>query len=113
VAEECATPQTLSCGVVYDFRSPPDSGMGTPRLYAEIIDQVAWLDELDFDLARVVKFNSHLSPMEHACRRAYADRVGLHRNVLVPILVSAPQTPQVPPAPHSRLLAIPHRTPDG
>jgi hypothetical protein len=39
--EECALPQTLRLGVVYDFRNPPDSGMETPRLYAEILDQVA------------------------------------------------------------------------
>jgi hypothetical protein len=52
-------------------------------------------------------------PMEHACRRADAGRVGLPRDVLLLILVSAPQTPPVPPVPHSRLSAIPHRTPDG
>jgi hypothetical protein len=43
-------PQTLRLGAVYDFRNPPDSGMGTPRLYAEILDQVAWLAQLGLDL---------------------------------------------------------------
>jgi alkanesulfonate monooxygenase SsuD/methylene tetrahydromethanopterin reductase-like flavin-dependent oxidoreductase (luciferase family) len=38
-------------GVVYDFRNPPDSGLAMPRLYAEILDQVAWLDGLGLDLA--------------------------------------------------------------
>jgi alkanesulfonate monooxygenase SsuD/methylene tetrahydromethanopterin reductase-like flavin-dependent oxidoreductase (luciferase family) len=38
-------------GVVYDFRNPPGSGIETPRLYAEILDQVAWLDGLGLDLA--------------------------------------------------------------
>jgi alkanesulfonate monooxygenase SsuD/methylene tetrahydromethanopterin reductase-like flavin-dependent oxidoreductase (luciferase family) len=38
-------------GVVYDFRNPPDSALSTPRLYAEILDQVAWLDGLGLDLA--------------------------------------------------------------
>jgi alkanesulfonate monooxygenase SsuD/methylene tetrahydromethanopterin reductase-like flavin-dependent oxidoreductase (luciferase family) len=46
----------LRLGVVYDFRNPPDSGMPTPRLYAEILDQVAWLDTLGLDL---VWFTEH------------------------------------------------------
>jgi alkanesulfonate monooxygenase SsuD/methylene tetrahydromethanopterin reductase-like flavin-dependent oxidoreductase (luciferase family) len=43
-------PHPLRIGVVYDFRNPPDSGIATPRLYAEILDQVAWLDGLGLDL---------------------------------------------------------------
>jgi hypothetical protein len=37
--------------------------METLRLYAGIIDQVAWLDELGLDLARTARFNSHLLPL--------------------------------------------------
>jgi alkanesulfonate monooxygenase SsuD/methylene tetrahydromethanopterin reductase-like flavin-dependent oxidoreductase (luciferase family) len=43
-------------GVVYDFRNPPDSGIDTPRLYAEILDQVVWLERLGLDL---VWFTEH------------------------------------------------------
>ena len=43
-------------GVVYDFRNPTDSGIATPRLYAEILEQVAWLDGLGLDL---VWFTEH------------------------------------------------------
>ena len=46
----------LRFGVVYDFRNPPDSGIPTPHLYAEILDQVAWLDTLPLDL---VWFTEH------------------------------------------------------
>ena len=46
----------LRLGVVYDFRNPPDSGIDTSRLYAEILDQVAWLDTLGLDL---VWFTEH------------------------------------------------------
>src|SRR5437763_14886564 len=46
----------LRLGVVYDFRNPPDSRIPTPRLYAEILDQVAWLDTLGLDL---VWFTEH------------------------------------------------------
>ena len=46
----------LRLGVVYDFRNPPDSGMDTPRLYAEILDQVVWLEQLGLDL---VWFTEH------------------------------------------------------
>ena len=46
----------LRLGVVYDFRNPPDSGIDTPRLYAEIVEQVAWLDTLGLDL---VWFTEH------------------------------------------------------
>jgi alkanesulfonate monooxygenase SsuD/methylene tetrahydromethanopterin reductase-like flavin-dependent oxidoreductase (luciferase family) len=47
---------SLRIGVVYDFRNPPDSDLDTPRLYAEILDQVAWLDGLGLDL---VWFTEH------------------------------------------------------
>ena len=50
------TPLPLRLGVVYDFRNPADSGIGTSRLYAEILDQVAWLDGLGLDL---VWFTEH------------------------------------------------------
>lgn len=46
----------LRVGVVYDFRNPPDSGIDTPRLYAETLEQVAWLDGLGLDL---VWFTEH------------------------------------------------------
>jgi alkanesulfonate monooxygenase SsuD/methylene tetrahydromethanopterin reductase-like flavin-dependent oxidoreductase (luciferase family) len=46
----------LRFGVVYDFRNPPDSGIETARLYAEILEQVAWLDQLGLDL---VWFTEH------------------------------------------------------
>lgn len=46
----------LRLGVVYDFRNPPDSGIDTPRLYAEILDQVIWLEQLGLDL---VWFTEH------------------------------------------------------
>src|SRR5262245_11829289 len=46
----------LRVGVVYDFRNPPDSGIAMPRLYAEILEQVSWLDRLGLDL---VWFTEH------------------------------------------------------
>jgi alkanesulfonate monooxygenase SsuD/methylene tetrahydromethanopterin reductase-like flavin-dependent oxidoreductase (luciferase family) len=46
----------LRLGVVCDFRNPPDSGIPTPGLYAEILEQVAWLDGLGLDL---VWFTEH------------------------------------------------------
>ena len=46
----------LRVGVVYDFRNPPDSGIATPDLYTQIIEQVAWLDGLGLDL---VWFTEH------------------------------------------------------
>jgi alkanesulfonate monooxygenase SsuD/methylene tetrahydromethanopterin reductase-like flavin-dependent oxidoreductase (luciferase family) len=46
----------LRLGVVYDFRNPPDSGIETSRLYAEILEQVEWLDRLGLDL---VWFTEH------------------------------------------------------
>ena len=36
-------------GVVYDFRNPPGSGVDNPTLYAQTLDQVAWLDGLGID----------------------------------------------------------------
>src|SRR5215467_4206526 len=50
------TRPSLRLGVVYDFRNPPDSGIATPDLYAQIIEQVAWLDGLGLDL---VWFTEH------------------------------------------------------
>jgi hypothetical protein len=38
--------------VVYNFRNPPDSGIPAPRVYAEIVEQVAWLVTLALDLVR-------------------------------------------------------------
>jgi alkanesulfonate monooxygenase SsuD/methylene tetrahydromethanopterin reductase-like flavin-dependent oxidoreductase (luciferase family) len=46
----------LRLGVVYDFRNPPDSPIRTPDLYADILEQVAWLDGLGLDL---VWFTEH------------------------------------------------------
>jgi alkanesulfonate monooxygenase SsuD/methylene tetrahydromethanopterin reductase-like flavin-dependent oxidoreductase (luciferase family) len=46
----------LRFGVCYDFRNPPDSGVTDQRLYAEIMDQVRWLDGLGADL---VWFTEH------------------------------------------------------
>lgn len=37
-------------GLCYDFRNPPDSGIAMPDLYAEVMDQIAWADEVGFDL---------------------------------------------------------------
>lgn len=41
----------LRVGVSYDFRNPPDSGVSDRELYAEILEQVQWLDQLGCDLA--------------------------------------------------------------
>ena len=46
----------LRIGVCYDFRNPPDSGRSNARLYAEIMEQVRWLDRLGADL---VWFTEH------------------------------------------------------
>src|SRR5262249_18831890 len=46
----------LRLGAAYDFRNAPESGLSHPRLYAEIMDQVAWLDGLGLDL---VWFTEH------------------------------------------------------
>ncbi len=46
----------LRIGVCYDFRNPPDSGRSDRQLYAEILEQVQWLDGLGADL---VWFTEH------------------------------------------------------
>src|SRR6266851_1196227 len=46
----------LRLGVAYDFRNPPESGLSHQSLYAAIMEQVAWLDELGLDL---VWFTEH------------------------------------------------------
>ncbi|MEZ5557630.1 MAG: LLM class flavin-dependent oxidoreductase [Pseudomonadales bacterium] len=46
----------LRLGVCYDFRNPPDSGTSNHQLYAEILEQVQWLDRLGADL---VWFTEH------------------------------------------------------
>jgi alkanesulfonate monooxygenase SsuD/methylene tetrahydromethanopterin reductase-like flavin-dependent oxidoreductase (luciferase family) len=46
----------LRFGVCYDFRNPPESGIDTTALYAETLDQVAWLDSIGADL---VWFTEH------------------------------------------------------
>ncbi len=46
----------LRMGVCYDFRNPPDSGVSDQTLYAEILDQVRWLDRIGADL---VWFSEH------------------------------------------------------
>ncbi|MGE0623153.1 MAG: LLM class flavin-dependent oxidoreductase [Pseudomonadales bacterium] len=48
--------QPLRIGVAYDFRNPPDSGVSDRALYAEILEQVKWLDGLGADL---VWFTEH------------------------------------------------------
>jgi alkanesulfonate monooxygenase SsuD/methylene tetrahydromethanopterin reductase-like flavin-dependent oxidoreductase (luciferase family) len=46
----------LRFGVCYDFRNPPDSGVTDQHLYAEIMEQVQWLDKIGADL---VWFTEH------------------------------------------------------
>jgi len=46
----------LRFGVCYDFRNPPDSGVTDRALYAEVLEQVRWLDEIGADL---VWFTEH------------------------------------------------------
>ena len=46
----------LRVGVCYDFRNPPDSGVSDRVLYAEILEQVKWLDQIGADL---VWFTEH------------------------------------------------------
>ncbi len=46
----------LRIGVSYDFRNPPDSGVSDTALYAEILEQVQWLDQIGADL---VWFTEH------------------------------------------------------
>ncbi len=48
--------QNLRVGVCYDFRNPPDSGVTDQMLYGEILEQVAWLDQIGADL---VWFTEH------------------------------------------------------
>jgi alkanesulfonate monooxygenase SsuD/methylene tetrahydromethanopterin reductase-like flavin-dependent oxidoreductase (luciferase family) len=36
--------------LAYDFRNPPTSGLDNGWLYGEILDQIAWIDGLGFDL---------------------------------------------------------------
>ena len=43
-------------GVCYDFRNPPNSGIPDQQLYAEALEQVAWLDGLGAD---IVWFTEH------------------------------------------------------
>ena len=50
------TKPALRIGVSYDFRNPPDSGVGDQYLYAEILEQVQWLDSIGADL---VWFTEH------------------------------------------------------
>ena len=47
---------SLRIGVSYDFRNPPDSGVSDQHLYAEILEQVKWLDDIGADL---VWFTEH------------------------------------------------------
>ncbi|MGB1687773.1 MAG: LLM class flavin-dependent oxidoreductase [Ilumatobacteraceae bacterium] len=46
----------LRVGACYDFRNPTDSPLSWPQLYGAVLDQIAWLDELGFDL---VWFTEH------------------------------------------------------
>jgi len=46
----------LRIGVCYDFRNPPDSGRTDQVLYAEVLEQVRWLDRIGADL---VWFTEH------------------------------------------------------
>jgi len=46
----------LRFGVCYDFRNPPDSGVTDRALYAEVLEQVRWLDQIGADL---VWFTEH------------------------------------------------------
>ncbi|MEM7081045.1 MAG: LLM class flavin-dependent oxidoreductase, partial [Pseudomonadota bacterium] len=46
----------LRVGVCYDFRNPPDSGVSDAHLYAEIMEQVQWLDRIG---AELVWFTEH------------------------------------------------------
>lgn len=50
------TTPRLRIGVCYDFRNPPDSGVTDQHLYAEIMEQVQWLDKIGADL---VWFTEH------------------------------------------------------
>lgn len=39
----------LRFGIAYDFRNPPDSGLGLPELYAECLKQIGAADDLGYD----------------------------------------------------------------
>ena len=41
---------TLRFSVAHDFRSPPGSEVTLPEVYAQVMDQVALVDQLGFDL---------------------------------------------------------------
>ena len=43
-------------GVSYDFRNPVNSGVSDAHLYAEILEQVKWLDQIGADM---VWFTEH------------------------------------------------------
>lgn len=40
----------LRFGACYDLRNPTSSDLSTPDLYARVLDQISWLDELGYDL---------------------------------------------------------------
>lgn len=44
------TAPPLRLGLIYDFRNRPDSGISTPDLYAGILDQIVFADQLGYDL---------------------------------------------------------------
>jgi alkanesulfonate monooxygenase SsuD/methylene tetrahydromethanopterin reductase-like flavin-dependent oxidoreductase (luciferase family) len=46
----------LRFGVAYDFRNPASAGIQTPDLYAAVLEQITWLDQLGLDL---VWFTEH------------------------------------------------------
>ena len=46
----------LRIGVSYDFRNPVNSGVSDAHLYAEILEQVKWLDQIGADM---VWFTEH------------------------------------------------------
>ena len=46
----------LRFGVAYDFRNPASSGFDHPTLYAAVLEQIEWLDEIGLDL---VWFTEH------------------------------------------------------
>jgi alkanesulfonate monooxygenase SsuD/methylene tetrahydromethanopterin reductase-like flavin-dependent oxidoreductase (luciferase family) len=46
----------LRIGVSYDFRNPVNSGVSDAHLYAEILEQVKWLDQIGAD---IVWFTEH------------------------------------------------------
>lgn len=40
----------LRFGIVHDFRNRPSSGVSDTTMYAEILDQIVWAEEIGFDL---------------------------------------------------------------